>query len=197
MQDIFDFLLPDVPRFEPRSGHGFLPVIETGISPGAPGEFSRRRKLSNYEQVEVAAATAEVSAVMKGKLNITERDAQLARDLFTSQRKVSKFELANKPETLVKLRALMSEYDYEAVADAIWLKNYITNRLLIESDGKNARDRLIALEKLGKLTEVGAFTDKSELLIKHESTESLEASVRDTIDKMLGKPVEGQSEVLG
>lgn len=181
---------------EPRSKHGYVPVIETGIAPGAPGEFTRERKLTNYEKVEVAAATAEADAILDGGLEITKEDSQIARDIFSSQREVSPYELHNKPATLIELRKLMSEFDYEAVADSTWLRNYVTNRLLIESDGKNARDRLIALEKLGKLTDVAAFTDRSEMLIKHESTESLDLKLREKIDKILGKPIEGQSEVL-
>ena len=191
MVDVLDFLVDDTQRIDPRSPAGYVPVIETGVLPGEPLS-AQAEHLSNYDKVERAAATAEMEALFNGELEIEPADAALARSIFGATRDVTPYEMQHKPAMLINLQALITEFDFEAVADATWIRNYVTNRLLRESDGKNARDRLSALDKLGKLTDVAAFTDRSEITINTQSTESLEATLRSKIDKILGKPIEGE-----
>ena len=60
---------------------------------------------------------------------------------------------------------------------------YVVNKLLEESVSPKDSNRMRALELLGKAAEL--FTDKSEVTIKHESTEELEKKIQQRLDTIL------------
>ena len=83
-----------------------------------------------------------------------------------------------RPAVIMKLSALLSEYDYEVVRDAEQIRTYVTNRLIEESDSKMPGNiRMQALKALGAITEVGLFTERSEITVKTMPLENLEAAL--------------------
>ena len=57
------------------------------------------------------------------------------------------------------------------------LRNYIKLKYLELSNSGNAKIELKALEMLGKLSDVGAFTERIDVNITHRTTEELEADL--------------------
>jgi hypothetical protein len=94
-------------------------------------------------------------------------------------------EVMHKPAVIVHLKLLLSEYDKEVVANAAQLRTYVTNRLIEESDNSDPRVRMKALELLGKISDVGLFTDKSEVTYRHRPTEELERLLKERLAKVL------------
>jgi hypothetical protein len=86
-----------------------------------------------------------------------------------------------------KLAAILSEYDRQIVKDAGQLRTYITNKLLEISSAGNPKDALRALELLGKISDVGLFVEKSEVNIVHTNAAALEHSIKDKINRLLGR----------
>jgi hypothetical protein len=115
---------------------------------------------------------------------ITELDQAVSRSAFLGQRNISDDELAH-PGVVAHLGALLSEYDKTVVQSASQLRTYITNRLLLESDNKDPRIRMKALEMLGKISDVGLFTDKTEITMRHRPTEELEQLLRERLTKVI------------
>lgn len=90
------------------------------------------------------------------------------------------------PGVVLKLTALLSEYDHEIVRDAAQMRAYVTNRLLEESDPKMpAGHRLRALDMLGKINGVDLFTERTEITIKQLPMESLESKLHDKLRVLL------------
>jgi hypothetical protein len=85
----------------------------------------------------------------------------------------------------VYLQSLLSEYDQVVVKSAQQLRTYVTNRLLRETDNPDARIRMKSLELLGKISDVGLFTDKTEITMRHRPTEELEQLLRERLTKVL------------
>jgi hypothetical protein len=50
--------------------------------------------------------------------------------------------------------------------------------------------RIRALELLGKITDVGLFTERSEVTITHQSTEDLRKTLREKFNRILNKDVQ-------
>lgn len=117
-------------------------------------------------------------------MEITEEDETLARQIVQDGRLPTRAEMT-RPGAILKLEALLSEYDYEVVEDARRLRTYVTNRLLEESTGTNAKDRLRALEMLGKISDVGLFTERSEVVITNRSEKDLESELRESLAALL------------
>ena len=64
----------------------------------------------------------------------------------------------------------------------------VTNRLLEESQNPDPRIRIRALELLGKHSDVGLFSDRSEVTITHQSTDELKARLRAKLQRLIQKP---------
>lgn len=86
-----------------------------------------------------------------------------------------------------RLSALLNEYDKQVVQDAAQLRTYITNRLIEISNCGQTKDELRALELLGKISDIGLFTEKSEITVTHTTSASLEHAIKDKINRLLGK----------
>jgi hypothetical protein len=87
--------------------------------------------------------------------------------------------------TAVKLGTILSEYDKKVVEDSAQLRTYVTNKLVEASDCGDMKLELRALEMLGKISDVGLFTEKTEITINH-TTDSLEHAIKDKIARILG-----------
>jgi hypothetical protein len=90
------------------------------------------------------------------------------------------------PAGAIMVRNILAEYDVEAVREAKQLRHYVTNRLVIESDNMDARIRMKALELLGKISDVGLFSERTEVTINTRSTIELEDTLRDKLRKLRG-----------
>ena len=64
------------------------------------------------------------------------------------------------------------------------LRHLVTNKLIIESENPDAKHRLRALELLGKISDVGLFTEKSEVTITHQTTDDIKESLRAKLEKL-------------
>ena len=90
------------------------------------------------------------------------------------------------PAGALYLNSILTQYDMQIVEDSSRLRNYVTNKLLVEAENPDARIRIKALELLGKISDVGLFTERSEVTINNRSTVELEDTLRDKIRKLMG-----------
>ena len=85
----------------------------------------------------------------------------------------------------LKLSALLREYDHRVVLDATQARTYIMNRLLEISSCGDTKAELRAIELMGKMSDIGAFTEKSEVTITHRSAGDLKEVLKEKLAKLL------------
>lgn len=93
--------------------------------------------------------------------------------------------MVDSPQGLLHIKTMLTEYDYEVVQSAAQLRRYVTNKLIEESSHPDARIRMKALELLGKVSDVGLFTEKTEVTLRHRPTEELEQLLRERLTKII------------
>ncbi len=140
------------------------------------------------DRIKISAAANTAVALMNAglKVEITEKEDIRARDLFRKAEMPSDAEMRNSG-IIIKLEALLNEYDKDIVKEATQIRHFVTNRLIEEADpaNKNPAQRLKALELLGKITEVGLFTERSVITVQQMPTEQLESELRKTLTILL------------
>lgn len=155
----------------------YTPTIETDI-PFA--EFS-----PTFESLEDRVAAALNALVVTDNVQLpTDDERELGRQIFMGERKASDVELSL-PGVVTQLSAMLAQYDKEVVKSAAQLRTYITNRLLLETDNPDPRIRIKSLEMLGKISDVGLFTDKTEITLRHRPTEELEQMLRERLTQVI------------
>ena len=134
------------------------------------------------ERVDAAFATLDVLAQTEfpDGVPVTEEDKTAARAIF-AQTLTPTAAVLSSPGTVVHIKAILSEYDHAVVESAVQLRNYVTNRLIEDSTNADPRIRLRCYELLGKISDVGLFTDKTEVTLRHRPTEELEQLLRERI----------------
>jgi len=91
------------------------------------------------------------------------------------------------PAVLQQVRSYLDEYGRSVVQNALEIRYLVTNRLLEESQNPDPRIRLKALELLGKHSDVGLFTDRSEVRITDQTTDVLKEKLREKLQKLVRK----------
>jgi hypothetical protein len=143
-------------------------------------------KLGTREEIFAAAKTAEFMAELgdESASEMSEDDENRARDLFETARVPTKYE-KQLPGVMRKLNAMLDEYDHMIIDDAQQVRTYVTNRLLEESSDDDPKIRMRALELLGKISDVGLFSERQEVTVKHQSTEELEDLLRNKLTRLI------------
>jgi hypothetical protein len=91
------------------------------------------------------------------------------------------------PAVLIEVDSLLSEFGRIVVKNSVQIRHLVTNKLILETTNPDARIRIRALELLGKISDVGLFSDRSEVTITHQSTDELKTSLRDKLNRLREK----------
>lgn len=154
---------------------------------------------SLQENARVAANTATLMFELGMPFEMTEEDEKAAAKLFSQfdakKKKGQDPSVTNPPElyqgnVALKLGALLNEYDQRIILDATQARTYIMNRLLELSSCGEVRSELRALELMGKMGDIGAFTEKSEVTITHRSSGDLKVVLQEKLQKLLTAEIE-------
>jgi hypothetical protein len=123
------------------------------------------------------------------EIEVTEEDSNRARQIFESGREPNKYE-KSLPGVMLHLEALLTQYDYSLLEDATVIRNYVTNKLIEETTDADPRIRLKAYELLGKITEVGLFTERVEASVTVKPSTELEALIREKLARLTERVIE-------
>jgi hypothetical protein len=144
-------------------------------------------KLTLRERAEVAVKTINILGAAGAEFDEDYEDLAVARDIIRGEEKLDEKLLSKNPGAIAHVQRLLSEYEEQVVIEAARLRNYVTNKLILESDDNDARIRIRALELLGKISDVGLFTEKSEITYKSKSDAELDEELEKRIQSILGK----------
>lgn len=82
------------------------------------------------------------------------------------------------------VRSILEDYLSPIVREAQDLRNYVTNKLIIESDNADPKVRIKALELLGKIKGVDLFTEHSEVTVHNKSDSELVSVLKAKLSKL-------------
>ena len=120
-----------------------------------------------------------------------------AQDPEKPSRKVTTTRAAKLTPASIKMAgAIIEEFNHSVVESAKQLRNLVTNKLIIESENPDPRVRMRALELLGKISDVGLFTEKSEVTITHQTTDDIKEKLRGKLAKLVNPPEEEVSDAV-
>lgn len=124
------------------------------------------------EDQEVAASVVEAFA----------KDEEKASQSLTTN-KISTMT----PASLLLVKSTLDEFGHAVVERATQIRHLVTNKLVLESENPDPKIRIRALELLGKISDVGLFSERTEITITHQSTDELKQSLRDKLNKLRAK----------
>jgi hypothetical protein len=88
------------------------------------------------------------------------------------------------PVAVQRLVGMLTAYDWQFVEQAQHIRGMAVAKILEETEHPDARIRLKALELLGKVTEVGLFTERIEIKKSDLSDVELDERIKQKLDAL-------------
>lgn len=163
---------------------GIVVTAEVGL-PLPDQNTTPEEELDFREKAHVLCRTVLVTYGGQENIEVTDADSREAARMFATS--TIPYKPAPRPGAILKLEALLTQYDHQVVETATQLRTYVTNKLIEESGGPDAKIRIKALELLGKIGDVGLFAEKIEVSIKEKRTEEIDALLKEKLERFMGK----------
>ena len=152
-----------------------------------PFDTSEESPKTQKDAIAIAANTANLISELGGGIDFNEKDGKQVVDLVTKAAKIPKH--IKTSGQAAAAAAILKKYDFQAVADAQQARNLITNKLIELADCGDLKIEIKALELLGKHSDIGIFTERSEITVHHTTSQSLENSIKERIKRLLHSDV--------
>lgn len=165
-----------------------IEVTPTGDHP-LPFDLSDELPKTHKDSVAIAVNTVNLIEELGGSIDYSDGDLHRAAALLNGEEKPSEPRHITAPSEAKATAVLVKKFDFQTFADAQQARNYITNKLLQISDCGDAKLELKALELLGKHSDIGLFTERSEITVTHKNSSDLEESIKDRIKRLLNADV--------
>jgi hypothetical protein len=163
--------------------------IEPTAEHPIPFDLSDEQPKTHADSVAIAINTADLIEQLDGSLDYDDKSLEQAGKLIVGAEK------SNTPKTVsISAQAkaasvLIKQFDFQAFSDQLQARNFITNKLITLADSGDPKVELKALELLGKHSDIGLFTERSEITIHHTTSSSLENSIKERIKRLMNADV--------
>ena len=150
------------------------------------------------EEIAVAGSTAELQVEMGAPLELPnkadqEKLANLIRDAKRNPAGKGNGNTLSpaltQTNTAYATASFLRNYGQMLAFDAAQARAAITHKLMEIADCGDIKYELRALELLGKHSDIGLFTERSEITINHKTPESLENAIKERIKRLLNADI--------
>jgi len=150
-----------------------------------PYDLGDEKPATVLEKMAVAANTAELQNALGSVLDLPKADLDREKNLIDEAVKRKKTQNLSKPNTAFAAAAFLRTYGQQLAMDAAEARAAITNKLMEIANCGDARYELKALELLGKHSDIGIFTDRSEITINYKDPVDLENEIKERVKRLL------------
>ena len=163
--------------------------IEPTADVPMPFDLSDEQPKTHRDAISVAANTVDLIEQLGGSIDFGNNDLEKAKNLITGTNKPNSPRHIGSSSEAAAAHALIRKHDFTAFADALQARNFITNKLISLADCGDPKLELKALELLGKHSDIGLFTERSEITIHHTTSSALENSIKERVKRLLNSDV--------
>jgi hypothetical protein len=169
-----------------------MPVVKIEPSDDHPVPYDTGdEELENFaDRLASVATTADL---------LEELGAPVEATRGTLTEEAALIDKALKDQTITPLRtslpaalgvsAFLKAYGQSRAFDVDQIRAALTNKLLEIADCGEVKYELKAIELLGKHSDIGLFTERSEININYNNPESLEAAIKERVKRLLNADV--------
>jgi hypothetical protein len=163
--------------------------IEPTAEHPIPFDLSDEQPKTHADSVAIAINTADLIEQLDGSLDYDDKSLNQAGKLITGAEKSATPKTVSISGQAKAASVLIKQFDFQAFSDQLQARNFITNKLITLADSGDPKVELKALELLGKHSDIGLFTERSEITIHHTTSSSLESSIKERIKRLMNADV--------
>jgi neutral trehalase len=154
-----------------------------------PFDLSDEQPKTHADSIAIAVNTADMIESLGGSLDFDAKDFAKAVELAKGETKPPTPKTITSPGIAKTLAVAVKQHDFQVFADVQQARNFVTNKLVAIADCGDPKLELKALELLGKHSDIGLFTERSEITVHHTSSKSLEESIKERVKRLMNADV--------
>ena len=163
--------------------------IEPTKDKPVPYNLRKEKPATVLEELAVAGNTAELQEALGAVLDLPEEDLEKEKALIDEVVKRKKTQNLTQPNTAFAAAAFLRTYGQQLAMDTAQARAAITNKLMEIANCGDTRYELKALELLGKHSDIGIFTQRSEITINYKDPADLENEIKERVKRLLNANV--------
>lgn len=169
----------------------YMPVvnIEPTNTKGVPYTLEDDIASNFVEEMTIAGNTAELQVALGAPLEVDENIAKQERTLLEAAIRDRKTTNLQSTATAYTAAAFLRAYGANLAFDAAQTRAAITNKLMELANCGDPKYELRALELLGKHSDIGLFTERSEITINYKDPSELENAIKERVKRLLNADV--------
>ena len=137
------------------------------------------------EELEIAGKTAELQVDLGAPLELEPNEAAKQETLLKEAIKKHKSSNLTNVNTAFAAAAFLKTYGQQLALDVASARAAVTNKLMELANCGDPKFELKALELLGKHSDIGLFTERSEITINYKNPEDLENAIKERVKRLL------------
>ena len=141
------------------------------------------------DDLTLAANTAELLEALGAPIEVDADTLEKEKKLLAAVMKDQSTRNLTSLPAAIGAASFIRAYGQSLAADITQVRSALTNKLLEIADCGDTKYELRAIELLGKHSDIGLFTDRSEININYNTPESLEAAIKERVKRLLNADV--------
>lgn len=168
-----------------------MPVvkIEPTDEHPVPYDIGEEKPQNFLEELEVAGKTAELQVDLGAPLELDPDDIKRQQSFLKEAINKQKSKNLTNVNTAFAAAAFLKTYGAQLALDAATARAAITNKLMELANCGDPKFELKALELLGKHSDIGIFTERSEITINYKNPEDLEEAIKARVKRLLNADI--------
>lgn len=154
-----------------------------------PFDLSDEQPKTHKDGIAIAANTADLIDVLGPGIDYEDKDLHAAGELINNTDKLSAPKHIHNAAEAKAASVLIKSFDFQAFTDIQQARAFITNKLVKMTDCGDPKIEIKALELLGKHSDIGLFTERSEITVHHSTSKGLEDSIKERIKQLMNADV--------
>ena len=141
------------------------------------------------EELAVAGNTAELQAALGATIELSDSEEAKQARLLEEVIKSKKTKALSQPQVALAAASFLREYGKSVALDVAATRSAITYKLMEIANCGDPKFELKALELLGKHSDIGLFSERSEITINYKTPEALEDAIKERVKRLLNADI--------
>jgi hypothetical protein len=168
-----------------------MPIVQIEPTDEHPVPYDTSDEVAStfIEELEVAGKTAELQVDLGAPLELEPNEAAKQENLLKEAIKSKKSSSLTNVNTAFAAAAFLKPYGQQLALDLASARAAVTNKLMELANCGDPKFELKALELLGKHSDIGLFTERSEITINYKNPEDLENAIKERVKRLLNADI--------
>ena len=154
-----------------------------------PFDMSDEQPKTHKDGIAIAVNTTAALESLGPSIDFADKDLHSASEVINGTDKPNAPRHIHSAAEAKAASVLIKTFDFQAFADIQQARTFITNKLVSMTDCGDPKIEIKALELLGKHSDIGLFTERSEITVHHTTSKGLEDSIKERIKRLMNAEI--------